>query len=350
MPFILSPNMDLPLPSVGTEQAPDYALDINNCLSLIDQHDHAPGRGVQITPDGLDINVDLPMNEHNLTEARSVRFEDQAAVLALPTDLTCIYAVDGDLYYNDGDGVDIRLTQNGAIAGAAGSISGLVAPASATYNPLGSSFIWQSNVNTPAIMDCGPVIVRELVANGFGVRLEANASIGSNYTITLPLLPVNESFLSLDSSGNLVAGPEVIGGLTQENMGAVGEQVSSSSGTFSTTSSSFVDVTNLSVNITTTGRPVMLMLQPVPGSGTFSNIVVSTPGDANLRWVWDGGQQWQYNLVSNTTAEPAWYTPGGFNIISYSLPAGTHNFKVQARRQGASSIAVNNCIIVAYEL
>ena len=57
--------------------------------------------------------------------------------------------------------------------------------------------------------------------------------------------------LKMDGNGDLTA-----------FAGAKGVQISSSSSTFSTTSLSPTDVTNLSVTITTTGRPVLLMLQP----------------------------------------------------------------------------------------
>ena len=48
--------------------------------------------------------------------------------------------------------------------------------------------------------------------------------------------------------------------VTRAKMEAVGQQISSSSGVFATSSTSFVDVTNLSVSITVTGRPVRVEL------------------------------------------------------------------------------------------
>lgn len=204
----ISPNMSLTIPTVGQTEAPDWGLDLNNALTTIDQHDHSPGSGVQITPEGINITTDLDFNETNLLSVRSVRFEPQDAVLVGVNDLGCIYVVDEDLYYNDGSGNDIRLTQNGAVAGTPGSIANLAAPASATYVSGDAAFVWQSDIDTPAVMDGGPVIVRELVMNGEGVTLSAPTGLAASYTTTLPAAPpANPGALVMDSSGNVTASP-----------------------------------------------------------------------------------------------------------------------------------------------
>lgn len=52
------------------------------------------------------------------------------------------------------------------------------------------------------------------------------------------------------------------GAVTQAKRASLGQQLSSSSSTFNTSSASLVDVTNLSCTITTTGRPVQIVLVP----------------------------------------------------------------------------------------
>src|ERR1700688_3418987 len=104
--FLISPNMDLPIPVVGVDPGPDYANNLDACLVLIDQHDHSPGHGVQISPSGININADLPINSNNLTLVRSVRFIPQGAPISLVTDISCLYTVaqsgsNGDLWFND---------------------------------------------------------------------------------------------------------------------------------------------------------------------------------------------------------------------------------------------------------
>src|SRR4051812_48303414 len=103
MSAIPSPNMSMPVPVVGDEAGPQYAIDINACLSILDSHTHAPGSGVQITPSAININSDLPINTHNLTGIRSSRYTAQTSPLALAADLDCVYVSGVDLYYNDGN-------------------------------------------------------------------------------------------------------------------------------------------------------------------------------------------------------------------------------------------------------
>ena len=69
--------------------------------------------------------------------------------------------------------------------------------------------------------------------------------------------------LLLNATGLQINGTlTVSGGIDRPSLPAVGQQVSTSCANFTTTSATFVDVTNLTVTITTTGRPVVLLLQP----------------------------------------------------------------------------------------
>lgn len=198
-----TPNMNIALPTVGTTVGPTWATNINSAFSTVDSHDHSSGKGVQVTPSGININSDFPMVSNNITQIRSGRFTAQGSPLALSTDLNCVYVSGVDLYYNDGNGNQVRITQSGNVAGSAGSISGLSSPASASY--AAGVFTWQSAANTPATMDSGSVIIRELVANGKGVTLQTVAALASDYSIYLPQLPASTKMMIMDSSGNITA-------------------------------------------------------------------------------------------------------------------------------------------------
>ena len=214
MAITISPNMNLPVPVVGVEQGPDWATQINNCMALIDSHTHTTGSGVQINPSGLDINADLTFAGNNATLLRSARFQNQASTLAGVADLNCAYSsgAGGDLYYNDGSGNKVRLTQSGAVAGTPGSIANLVSPASATYVSANQTFVWQSAANTAANLDCGSVILRNITASSYGLTLTPPAALALNYTITLPAIPaVSGNFLTIDTSGNISSNVSIDG-------------------------------------------------------------------------------------------------------------------------------------------
>lgn len=200
-----STNMLMPIPVVGVTSPPEWATNVNQCLGIIDTHNHSAGSGVQITPDGMDINADLVFQSNNATGLRSVRFTAQDTPLAAASDLTCAYAVDDDLYFNDGQGNQIQITANGAVAGTPGSIANLVAPASASYVSASSTFVFQSDVNVAANLDGRSIKLRRSVASGAALTLSPPNSLTTNYTITLPALPASTKILSIDSSGNMAA-------------------------------------------------------------------------------------------------------------------------------------------------
>jgi hypothetical protein len=127
----------------------------------------------------------------------------------------------------------------------------------------------------------------------------------------------------------------------------VGQQISSSCGNFSTSSDSFVDVTNLSVSITTLGRPVMVFLQPVADSNIY------TPNDgsvnAKIRITRDGVEISQFT-ITGYSASYAFYTPSMLTMDV--VAAGSYNYKLQAIVENLTnkSVYINNYKLVAYEL
>jgi hypothetical protein len=109
-----------------------------------------------------------------------------------------------DLFYNDGNGTQIRITQSGGIVGTPGSIGGLVPPASVTYVSATPAFVFQSNVNTAANLDGGSITLRNIVLNSKGITINPPASLPANYSITLPSNPpASIKIMTMDSSGNI---------------------------------------------------------------------------------------------------------------------------------------------------
>lgn len=218
----ISPNMGLPVPVVGVDPGTDWAVNLNACYSIIDGHNHSPGNGVQITPDGINISSDLSMNDNNLTIIRTTRYAPQA-VLTAPADLDCVYVSGVDLYYNDGNGNNIRITQSGSVSGASGTITGLPSgTASASYS--GGTFTFQSATSTPASLNVGPLIVGNATANSKTITIAPAAGISNNYNFILPVAPPGSSTLiGMDSSGNiLISGTinnpgSIAGGTLTEN-------------------------------------------------------------------------------------------------------------------------------------
>lgn len=377
--------MNLVIPSIGLEPGPDWASDVNASLTILDQHDHSPGHGTTIPPSGININSDLSFNNNNLIQARSLRMFVQSAALGLVSDIGCLYVTGVDLYYNDVSGNQIQITAAGGVAGTPGSIGGLTAPASATYVPLSSTFVWQSNVNTPANMDFASAILRNLTVSSFGLTLNPPSAMGANFSITLPTLPATQKILTLDNSGNMGAVYDVdnvtieivsnnlqvkdgsittaklatgaaIGNITSGTVTAgliepSNAAQSANSGLQVYTSGTFAQI-GFSVTITTHGRPVIAGMQAIAGAGLngYIEIYAGAAGSFQLRR--DGTTIAYYTFYNNSVGSGANMAVTLPPTLDVSVPAGVHTYAWFAARAGAAvpSIQLDGQSTVAYEL
>ena len=141
--------------------------------------------------------------------------------------------------------------------------------------------------------------------------------------------------------------------------------VSGSSGSFSTTDDSAVDVTNLIVSITTTGRPVRLEIIPDTSvsSPTLQILNAKTDGTVhtttgNYAFYRDGVLVRKLNLFlaavtdSTTFANPSLRVfPSSLSHIDFVSP-GTYVYKlaINGLVSGNTQVEVNFCRLIAYEI
>lgn len=338
----ITPNMSLPTPIVGVDPGPDWATNYNACMSAIDSHNHSAGQGVQINPNGLNINADLPMNINNLITTRSLRFTPSTVNGA--ADLGCLYESGVDLFYVDGSGNQIRITQSGSLAGAAGTITGLPSgTASASF--AAGTFTFQSATNTPAAMNVGSVKVTQIVANGKGVTISAAGAQAADYNLALPVaLPGATSFVTLDGSGNIGATIATAGGLTPQYF-TYNYAASASCGSYSQASMTFTGIANLTVTLTNhNNNPIRIMM--VPDGTTNAATILSTTGN-NLQFllVRDGVSHGLMGVTAPSTG--AVISPF---IQFIDFPAnGAHTYILQVAGATTNTFNINNFILVAVE-
>jgi hypothetical protein len=161
----------------------------------------------------------------------------------------------------------------------------------------------------------------------------------ASHAVTQPLL-----------APRAVASPVPIGGIG----------ISSSSSNVSTSSTSPTAVPNLSVTITTSGRPVLIFLQP-DSSGNPSSVGVISNGQSSTTdqnayiYFYRGASQlayWSvYNQVGTTTANSnALYGNDGFLFLD-TPTAGTYTYSVKYAVQNSSYSAIVDFVtLVAYEI
>ena len=110
-----TPNMNLVKPDVLSTPAPTWASLLNSVFDAIDSHDHSSSKGVKVTPSGMNISSDLSIGSNNLTTIRSVRFNNLSSWAPAASDLACFYVLNNEIYFRDGVGNNVKITNNGSL-------------------------------------------------------------------------------------------------------------------------------------------------------------------------------------------------------------------------------------------
>jgi hypothetical protein len=176
---------------------------------------------------------------------------------------------------------------------------------------------------------------------------------------------VDDSTLAISSNQLIIKNSGVStakiadGAVTQAKRASLGQQLSSSSSTFSSTSASETSVTNLSVSITTTGRPVFVGLIP-DGSTSNSMLQVSATAAGGGGVIGSFYVYRDSTLVGVTSARAF----QGTNPMTVDVPvgslwsidapsSGTYTYAVKAKlstTSGNPSLSVQYAKLIAYEL
>lgn len=132
-----TPNMGLQKPEPNVTPSPTWAEMINAIMDIIDAHDHSSGKGLSINTSGFNVNADLEFNSHFASELAGAKLDDNSAVLASSI-LRCLYAKDGNLYFNNGSGAAVQVTSGSAVVSSVtGAFAGYI-PGAYPYTVAGA--------------------------------------------------------------------------------------------------------------------------------------------------------------------------------------------------------------------
>jgi hypothetical protein len=289
-----SPNMGLVVPVVAVDTGLVWEQSIEADLAILDGHNHSAGSGVQINPDGININADFPFNDNNAVTLRSTRYQQQVGPLTGASDLNCLYVeTDGNLYFNDGAGDPaIQITKAGAVnATSSGIVSGT---ASASF--VSSVLVVDAAANTPANIQVASVLLGNNTAGTDFVTLSPPNALSSDYTLTLPQIPSVTSIMTLDSAGNMAADLTVDGSTLVINSGVISVNTPELMG---------ITGSQLAANTITTN-------QIASGTITLANIANST-----LSWGTYTPTLSNFYNTGGITAEPCQFMRVG-NVVTVS--------------------------------
>lgn len=147
--------------------------------------------------------------------------------------------------------------------------------------------------------------------------------------------------------------------VTRAKLVAVGQQLSSSCGASMTiTGTSYTDVTNLTVTLTTTGRPVRLFLVCADTTNTSKCYINRSNGGTSvtgfIKFIQDSSDiaiVSDSSMFSASSSSIVYGIPIGAISHTYSVAAGTYVYKIQAKTGGATeTINFEYLRLMAYEL
>lgn len=140
------------------------------------------------------------------------------------------------------------------------------------------------------------------------------AKINNSAVTTAKIADGNVTTAKLDT-GAVTTAKIADGAVTYAKRAAVTVATGSNSSTFSTTSTSYVDVTSITASITTTGRSLLICLQ--------NGVLTGTSGDTFFKLLRDSTDVGELSLPSNTGM-------AGPHFID-TPTAGTYTYKLQAK-------------------
>lgn len=124
------------LPTVSDTLGPEWASEVNECLTTIDSHDHSDGKGTLITPAGMEINDSLDFQDNDIENAKSVGlFAQDAAITAL---LGTLQRVGGNLWFINGAGAGVQITSGSSVISTGSGVLTPSTPAAYPYTILPS--------------------------------------------------------------------------------------------------------------------------------------------------------------------------------------------------------------------
>ena len=220
--YTISPNMNLPVPIVGVDPGPEYAVDVNSALTLVDSHDHSIGYGVQIQPAGLNISSDLTFHSNRAVNVAALALVVQSSspgamnLFSMPAGTS---PVANELFYTDNNGVTTQITSNGIVNTTASAIEG------ETYNTATGTFIWTQTQSgfptTPANFSIASLTLAPAIAStSVALTLMPPSGLSGAASITLPLTSglSNPAFLTITTGGVMSPSVSTVGGISGSNI------------------------------------------------------------------------------------------------------------------------------------
>ncbi len=251
----------------------------------------------------------------------------------------------------------------------ASSISDLVISSGSTlgHTSAVAGYVYVGLVDNAGTLEIVATSTRSLYDEGTRVSTTAEGGAGAADSLTaiysttartdVPVRWIARLKSTQATAGTYATAIEEISLAPFENR-TINYKISSSSGAFTHTTTTFTDVTNLSVSITTQGRPVRLKLVP-DGTSNISYVGISRSADqgtAYFKFVRDStdlGIQAAHATCTGGNTAIASYVPASSLEDTDFVAAGTYTYKLQVKVTAGSNSEtayVQYAKLVAYQI
>ena len=201
--------MSLVLPDLGADIG-TWDDKLNTLLALVDLHDHSTGKGVKVTPTGMNINADLSLiGTSAITNAKAVQFTAAASYTVARS--LFVLSSDNELYWRTNGGTNVKITSGNTLnLSLVGGIYGDYSSTSAKiyYEDAGKRYKMLQSGPAPdfwASVDCGDLKLYEKAsAISNAVTLKSPATLAASYSLTMPAaVPATASLIQSSTAGVL---------------------------------------------------------------------------------------------------------------------------------------------------
>ena len=218
--------MGLILPTPGEQLGPTWATNLNTALTSIDSHDHTSGKGAGIGVAALTIDADLTFKDLSSTAstpyaATNLKYSSFSKQLSPSTDIpatgaTAISSVLfsgtslGELYYNDGSGNQLQITDAGNL-----NVSGVSAN---TFSKFGTTLDSTGTPYTLVESDGKSLYVVDTSTAAIAITLPAASTAGAGRFFIIKDIGDNATVYNITIN---CAGGDLIGSVTATSTSAI---------------------------------------------------------------------------------------------------------------------------------
>lgn len=197
-------------PSVGTA-GPDYATSVNAAIAEIQAT-----LAAKVTPAGMDLNSALSFlsggTNYPITDLERLNMQNKGVAINAATYPRALYVVNGDLYFNDGAGNQVRLTNGGVLnVASVGGITGAGYGASGVevnWDSAASAYRFKTGAGADAYgaLVCDDLLLRDGSSHAWRLRSPA---LAADLNLDLPSAYPSASRPVVMSSAGVLSTPEV---------------------------------------------------------------------------------------------------------------------------------------------